>query len=203
IVARMQATIAGRHPLVLASTSRYRAELLESLALRFEAVAPAIDERARAFGGLAPDALAMSLARAKAEAVRGARPDAVVIGSDQVCALGEQRFDKPGTSERAVATLEALQGRTHVLWTALVVAGPEGLHEHLDETRLTMASFDRRALERYVARDLPLDCAGAYKLERLGAALFERIETRDASAVVGLPRIALAAILRRLGWELP
>lgn len=197
------AAITGPHPLVLASTSRYRASLLEGLGLQFEQVAPEVDERAPKFDGLAPRELALTLARAKAEAVRALRPDAVVIGSDQVCALGDRRFDQPGTFERAVETLTALAGETHELLTALVVLGPCDLFEHLDETRLTMRQHGRKALERYVARDDPLDCAGSYKLEAVGVLLFERINTRDASAIQGLPLMALGEALRRMGWQLP
>lgn len=199
----MSDLVTGPAPLVLASTSRYRAGLLDSLGLLYEQVAPEVDERAPRFDGLGPGELAATLARVKADAVRARRPDAVVLGSDQVCALGERRFDKPGTPERAVETLLALAGRTHTLWTALVVAGPSATSLHVDETRLTMAYHDRAALERYVARDRPLDCAGSYKLEALGAALFERVETRDPSAIVGLPKSALCAALRELGWPLP
>lgn len=201
--------IKGPLPLVLASTSRYRAKLLKDAGLAFEAHAPKVDERAPCFDGLAPETLSLVLARAKAAAVHRARPDAVVVGSDQVCALADRRFDQPGTVERAIATLEALSGRTHALFTSLVVLGPpndilaEGEFAHTDVTHLAMRELDRAAIERYVELDQPLDCAGSYKLESTGAFLFESVVSQDASAIQGLPMRALGRALRGFGWNLP
>jgi septum formation protein len=185
--------------LVLASTSRYRRELLARLGLPFRALAPACDEEALKVPGMAPEALAVRLARAKAESLRAAVPGAVIVGSVQIAAI----LGKPGTPERAEDQLARLAGRTHVLVTAVAVVHPGGLVEHLDVTRLTMRPLSRDQIARYVAADAPVDCAGAYKLEARGIALFSRIESEDHSAVTGLPLIALTTILASLGFPIP
>jgi septum formation protein len=190
-------------PLILASTSRYRAALLARLGLPFETVAPEVDERSLEEPGLEPRAAAERLARAKAAAVAARRPGAIVIGSDQVCAAGDQVLHKPGTRERAVEQLLALAGRTHELITAVAVQAPGRVLEHTDVSRLTMRPLERAALERYVDADQPLDCAGAYKLEERGVALFSRIECADASAITGLPLMALVEMLDSLGIVVP
>ena len=185
--------------LVLASTSPYRRALLGRLGLPFECVAPdGVDERAIQ---LPPRELVVALARAKAEAVAAMRPDAVVIGSDQAPAIGDRVLHKPGTAARAVAQLEALAGREHELLTAVcVIDGPSGRRfEHLDVHRLRLRPLRKAEIEDYVARDQPLDCAGAYKIEQLGIALMERIDGEDATAIVGLPLIAVCRILVDLG----
>ena len=189
--------------LVLASTSRYRRELMARLGLPFRAVAPACDEEALKVPGLAPAALATMLARAKAESLRAAEPGAVIIGSDQIAALGDVVLGKPGTAERAAAQLAMLAGRTHVLVTAVAVAHAGGVVEHVDVTRLTMRPLSPEQIARYVAADMPTDCAGAYKLEARGIALFSRIESEDHSAVTGLPLIALCTMLASLGFPVP
>lgn len=191
------------HPLILGSTSRYRRALLERLGLPFAAVAPACDEEALKLPGLAPQALAESLAEAKAASLVPGNPDAVIIGSDQVCALGDEVLHKPGTAARAVAQLARMRGREHRLITAMVVAHGERRWRHTDVTVLRMRDLDQAALERYVAADEPLDCAGAYKLECRGVTLFERIESADQSAIIGLPLIALSGILRGIGFQVP
>ena len=189
--------------LVLASTSPYRRALLERIGLPFQAVAPAVDEIGLQGAGLPPVELARELARAKARAGAAACPGAVVIGSDQVCALDDEVLSKPGSAERAVDQLLRLQGRAHELLTAVCVCHPGGEEEFLDRTVLHMRALDRAALSRYVDADQPLDCAGAYKLEAGGIALFEQIESDDHSAVTGLPLMTLIAVLTRLGLAIP
>jgi septum formation protein len=192
------------HPdLVLASTSRYRRELLARLGLPFRARPPACDEDALKRPDLAPVELASMLARAKAESLRGEEPGAVILGSDQVAAIDGEVLGKPGSAERAVAQLTRLAGREHVLVTAIAVAHLGGLVEHVDVTRLSMRPLSRAQIERYVAADQPLDCAGSYKLEARGIALFERIESADHTAIVGLPLIALTTALADLGFPIP
>lgn len=190
-------------PLVLASTSRYRREQLERLGLSFRAVAPPCDEEALKGTGIPPYELATTLARGKAESLRGAFPDAVIIGGDQLAEIDGHVLGKPGSADAAVEQLRRLAGRTHELVTALAVAHPGGIEQHLDVTRLTMRALTRPEIERYVAADDPVDCAGAYKLESRGIALFASIESADHSAITGLPLIALTTILRRLGYPLP
>lgn len=189
--------------LILASTSKYRRALLERLGLPFECVAPAVDEDAWKERGLAPEELARTLAREKALAVARERPAAVVIGSDQVCALGDEVLDKPGTRAVALERLGRLAGRTHRLVTAVCVARGDERLEFADVTRLSMRPLTAAQVARYVDADEPFDCAGGYKLETRGVALFERIESADQTAIVGLPLMALVAALDRFGFELP
>lgn len=190
-------------PLVLASTSRYRAALLARLGVDFEQVAPGVDERALETPDLDPRALAETLAEAKAAAVAAGRPGAIVIGSDQVCALGHEVLHKPGSVERARAMLASMGGRTHRLITAVAIHGPAGVQRHTDVAELTLRGLEPDEIERYVALDQPLDCAGAYKLESLGSALFESIRCDDHSAITGLPLLAVARLLRAQGLRIP
>lgn len=190
--------------LILASTSRYRQAQLERLGLPFETAAPGVDEDAFKSVGLSPRELAERLAIAKTEAVAAREPTAVVIGGDQVPAIGGGFLDKPETRERAIAQLERLGGRTHELITAIAVAeGGRVRHRHTDVTRLTMRSLSLAEIERYLDADQPWDCAGAYRIEARGIALFERIESDDHTAIQGLPMIALCSILRESGFALP
>lgn len=189
--------------LVLASTSPYRRELLQRLRVPFRCEAPGVDEAAVKARGLAPLALATELARAKALAVAARHPGAAVIGSDQVATIDGQTLDKPGTAERAAAQLQRLQGREHALLTAVAIAHPGGVAAFVDVTRLWMRSLTGEEIERYVAADRPLDCAGSYKVEGLGVALFSAISAEDQTAIVGLPLLRLAAELRQLGFAIP
>jgi septum formation protein len=193
--------------LVLASTSRYRRQLLERLGLPFRALAPACDEEALKDPALAPEALAEMLALAKARSLEAGLPGATIIGSDQVAAVrldaGWRMLGKPGSAARAVEQLELLAGREHVLITAMAVLDGGRVHAHTDVTRLRMRPLDRAQLERYVQADQPLDCAGAYKLEARGISLFEEVVSADHSAITGLPLIALTGILVRCGYAIP
>lgn len=195
-------------PLVLASTSRYRAALLARLGLSFEQVPSHVDERAHDadWDTLGPVEYALGLARAKAEAVAQRRRDAWVLGADQVGVLTVDgravRLDQPGTPERNVEQLVALSGRTHELVGAVVLLdGTTGRQTvHVDHQRLTMRAFTRSEAETYVARCAPLDCAGGYRIEDAGIALFERIAGDDPTGIEGLPLIAVARLLRAVGF---
>jgi septum formation protein len=187
--------------LVLASTSPYRRALLERLAIPFDCVAPGVDEAPRP--GEPPRDLALRLARAKAAAVAAARPGSVVIAGDQVVALDGQPLGKPGSPEAAAAQLRRLAGRCHELLTAVAILDGERSWEHLDATRLTMRPLDDAEIARYVERDRAWDCAGAYKIESLGIALFASIETSDPTAIVGFPLMAVAEALRSFGFRVP
>jgi septum formation protein len=191
--------------LVLASTSAYRRALLERLGVPFLCRAPRVDETAlkRDAAGLDPRALAERLARAKAESLAGEEPGAAVVGADQLVAFEGRVFGKPGDARRAVEQLLTFAGRPHELITALAVWSDGQVVEHTDVTTLWMRPLTRPEAERYVARDRPFDCAGSYKLEEGGIALFERIESRDHTAVTGLPLVALTTILRDLGFPIP
>ena len=153
--------------------------------------------------GIDPRALAETLAHAKAASLAVVEPDATVIGCDQVVSFQGQAFGKPGSVAGAVEQLNTMAGQVHELITAMVVVAGDRNFSHTDVTRLRMRRLSRGAIERNVAADQPLDCAGAYKLESRGIVLFERIESADYTAVTGLPLIALVTILRELGYEVP
>jgi septum formation protein len=189
--------------LILASTSRYRRDLLARLGLPFRCMAPEVDESA--FGELASDPaeLVRTLALAKAEAVAAGHPGAVVIGSDQLAAFEGQVLGKPGTTEKAVSQLLLLAGREHQLLTAVALADANGVEIHLDVARLWVRSLTHLEATRYVETERPLDCAGSYKIEGLGIALFDRIECADQTAIIGLPLLAVCKMLRARGFNLP
>jgi septum formation protein len=192
----------------LASTSRYRKELLERLRLAFSCIAPGADETPRPEE--APLALVARLARAKASAVASQHPNAWVIGSDQVAvrvdvAGAESTLGKPGTEARCVEQLQSCSGHAILFLTAVAVMRQEGnmLIEFIDSTRVKFRVLDEATVERYVAKERPLDCAGGFKSEGLGITLCESIDSADPSALIGLPLIRLSAALRSAGFELP
>lgn len=189
--------------IILGSTSRYRAELLRRLLDRFEQRAPGTDESERP--GEAPAARALRLAVAKAEAAGHGLDDALVIGSDQVAELDGAILDKPGSVERAHAQLAASSAREVRFHTAMCLLDTRNGHRatHIDLTRVQFRSLDDAEIAHYVAREQPLDCAGSFKCEGLGISLFERIDNSDPSALIGLPLIALARLLREAGISLP
>lgn len=187
--------------LVLASTSRYRHALLHRLRIPFDVAAPEVDERE--LPGEAPAATACRLADAKARAVAARYEDALVIGSDQVADANGIAISKPGDHESAVAQLNALSGRTIVFHTAvaLVDAATGRGQRRLVDVRSTFRTLSPAAIEHYLRREAPYDCAGAVKSEALGIALFERIESDDPTALIGLPLIALTDMLRAEGLD--
>jgi septum formation protein len=190
--------------LVLASTSPYRRELLTRLGIPFHAVAPACDEEQLKDPQLGPRMLAQVLAREKALSVVAEQPGRFVLGCDQLVELDGKVLGKPGTPERALQQLTQLSGRAHRLITAFALVTPDGtLDEHLDIHSLQMRKLSTDELARYAAHDKPFDCAGSYKIESQGIALFERIEGDDFTAITGLPLIALATRLRGYGFPVP
>ncbi|MEZ4394025.1 MAG: nucleoside triphosphate pyrophosphatase [Polyangiales bacterium] len=199
------APLVGVVRLVLASTSRYRRALIQRLGVEVTCVAAACDEEAlkRGLDHLPVPQRAVSLARAKAESVARLFPDALIIGSDQIAELDGEALDKPGTPARAVAQLARLSGRAHRLHTAVAVHhAPSGRTEvELEGHTLTLRALSRAAIERYVARDAPLDCCGSYRVESLGIALFEGIEGADPTAIEGLPLMRLTALLADFGVD--
>jgi 7-methyl-GTP pyrophosphatase len=191
--------------LILASTSPYRRTLVERLGVPFRCVAPQIDEEALKsdLNAATPRELAERLALAKAASIARSEPDAAVIGGDQVVAFDDRILGKPGTREQAVAQLRMMSGRSHELITSLVVLHRERAYAHTNVTILALRLLTLDEISRYVEADRPLDCAGSYKLEARGIALFERIDSDDHSAIVGVPLIALTTILRTLGFAIP
>ena len=187
--------------LVLASTSRYRRELLARLRLPFDVEAPEVDERPLA--GEAPGAMASRLALAKASAVGGRHAEAVVIGSDQVADLDGQGLGKPGDHERATAQLRAMRGRVVVFQTAVaVVCAATGFAESaLVPITVRMRALSDAEIERYLRAEAPYDCAGSAKIETLGIALVESVASDDPTALIGLPLIQVSALLRAAGLD--
>lgn len=188
--------------LILASTSVYRRELLSRLQIPFETARPDTDETP--LPGESPEALARRLARAKATEVAARNPDAWVIGSDQVAELDGRPLGKPGGHEAAVAQLTAMSGQPVRFHTGLCLAraGGEAL-EALDLTTVRFRTLAPDEIERYLQAERPYDCAGSFKSEGLGIGLFEAIENRDPTALIGLPLIATARLLREAGVRQP
>jgi septum formation protein len=189
--------------LVLGSTSTYRRQLLERLGIAFTVAAPHVDEEP--LPGELPVDLVQRLARDKAEAVARRHPHSLVIGSDQLALCGQDVLGKPGSGERAVAQLKALSNQRVVFHTAVhVINTATNTHDsHLDLTTVHFRQLAEDEIRRYVARDKPYDCAGGFKVESLGVALFNRVESQDPTALVGLPLIWLANALRKHGFPLP
>jgi septum formation protein len=189
--------------LVLASTSRYRCELLARLGLAFETARPAADEAP--LPGETPAATALRLSAEKAKSVAPQFPDALVVGSDQVADCGGRPVGKPGDHARAVEQLTQLSGRTVVFHTgvALLDTASGRCTSALVDVRSTFRTLSREEIESYLRREQPYDCAGSVKSEALGITLFDRIESDDPSALVGLPLIKLAAMLRDAGVRVP
>lgn len=188
-------------PLVLGSTSRYRRELLSRFRVPFETDAPRVDETPHA--GETPAALALRLALEKGREVAARHPQAIVIGADQVCDLDGEALGKPGTHERAVAQLRRLSGRTAVFQTALAVLRPSTGFERaeLAPVRVHFRVLADAEIEHYLRLEQPYDCAGSAKCETLGIALLASIHSDDPTALVGLPLIRTAALLREAGLD--
>jgi septum formation protein len=190
-------------PLILASSSPYRRELLARLRLAFESIPPEVPEEH--LEGESPADRSLRLALAKAQAVARLHPGALVIGSDQVAAVGEQLLGKPGDAARCRAQLGTLSGKTARYYTACALLGVNaGVRlAHVDTTTVVFRPLSAAEIERYVACEQPYDCAGGFKAEGLGVALFECIESQDPTALIGLPLIWLAGALRGAGYHLP
>lgn len=187
--------------LLLASTSPYRRELLEKLGLPMKTQAPICDEDAFKQQILDPVKLATTLAFEKAKSLATAQN--IVIGGDQLVALGSQIFGKPHTFAKACEQLAQMSGKTHDLITAVCVFNKEKPYPILNITRLKMRTLTTEQIENYVRRDQPLDSAGAYKIEKSGLTLFEKIECEDFSAIQGLPLLALTTLLSQWGFSIP
>ncbi|HUN90820.1 MAG TPA: Maf family nucleotide pyrophosphatase [Burkholderiaceae bacterium] len=188
-------------PIVLASTSRYRRQLLQRLRLPFDVVAPAVDETA--LPGEAPEATAVRLATRKAIDGARQRPGGIVIGSDQVADLEGRAIGKPGDFANAVAQLEAMSARQVVFHTALAVLDSRSGALHVDNvpTFVTYRHLDRAAIETYLRLDEPFDCAGSARIESLGVCLAESVRSDDPTALVGLPLIRLVGLLQACGFD--
>ena len=183
--------------LILASTSPYRRNLLERLDVEFSAVAPDYEEEHDL--DLPPDRLVVELAARKAKSLAGRFPDDLIIGSDQVAELDGRILLKPGSIEKAKAQLKELSGRTHRLLTGLAVLQPSTgrLETALDVHHMTLRDLTDEEISRFVESEKPLDCAGAYKVEGPGIALFESMSGDDYTGIIGLPLTKLVGLLKR------
>ena len=189
--------------LVLASTSIYRRQLLERFGLPFETSSPQVDETR--LPGETPEHLAQRLALAKARDVSRLRSDALVIGSDQVAALGAEIFGKPGSIENAVTQLQRMSGQEVLFHTAVALIDGRNGYEQCENilTRVRFRPLGESEIRRYLEREPALDCAGSAKCEGLGITLLDALSGSDPTAIIGLPLITLARMLRATGVELP
>lgn len=187
--------------LVLASSSKYRHELLSRLNIPFEAQSPAINEDDFKKFKLTPPALAQFLAFKKAESL--VAPQTWIIGSDQLGHLEGEFLEKPHTAENAFKQLRFMSGKTIELITAVCLINEKEKIEFTDTTRLTLHPLSDEQIKRYIEADQPLDCAGSFKIEKLGIALFSKIECQDFTAIQGLPLLWLSQQLRKLGFTTP
>lgn len=187
--------------LVLASTSRYRRELLSRLLVPFEVLAPDVDETP--LPGESPSATALRLSVLKAQAAAASWPDALIIGSDQVLMLGEAQLGKPGNYANAFAQLKAMQGRAMVFHTALTLLNSRtGRTQTRDvPTTVHIRRLSDAQIAAYLEKEKPYDCAGSAKSESLGIALMERMDSADPTALIGLPLMALTGMLANEGFD--
>lgn len=188
--------------LILASTSRYRAALLGRLGFPFDAQAPEVDETP--ITDESPADTAARLSREKASAVAARHTDAWVIGSDQLAERNGQPLGKPGDRAHAIEQLASMAGQVIAFHTAVcLVRGGHVAGLHLDRTLVCFRALSRGEIQRYVDAERPFDCAGSFKSEGLGITLFDRIESTDPTALIGLPLIGTARLLRDVGFALP
>lgn len=189
--------------LVLASTSRYRRELLNRLNIPFEVAAPNTDETP--LPGETPQALALRLASAKARAVQDVWPDALIIGSDQVAFVGNVILSKPGNFDNAAVQLKLMRGKAVHFFTALCLLNSRSGQQQTALVPVTvhMREYSDVQLERYLHAEEPYDCAGSARIEGLGITLVAKLEGDDPNALIGLPLIALCDMLRNEGLDLP
>ena len=194
---------AAPRPLILASTSRYRAALLERFGIEFTTQNPKVDEGEHP--GESPRGRAFRLSEAKSEAVAAQHPGAVIIGGDQVPATSTTILHKPGNAANCREQLKLLSGSTAEFYTSCTVRCFEtGVKlSHVDTTAVKLRPLSDDEIDRYIAREQPFDCAGGFKAEALGIVLFDRIDTEDPTAIVGLPLIWLAGALRAVGYAVP
>lgn len=188
--------------LILASSSPYRAELLARLGLPFRSIGPNVDETP--LSGEFPAALTRRLANAKADEVARHSPHVWVIGSDQVADLEGRILGKPGNHANAVEQLRSMSGRTVHFHTSVCLRSYDGRRlQALDITTVRFRALGADEIDRYVEAEQPFDCAGSFKCESLGISLFKEIQSRDPTALVGLPLIATAGLLRAAGFAVP
>lgn len=193
--------------LILASTSRFRADQLKRLSVEFNQVASGVDETKAKSEKLSPIDLSRALAKQKTDAVLERHPVNLVIGGDQVCALGNQILGKPGSRDRAVAQLLKMQGKSHQLLTSICIRGFGVNGVYIDELYTNVATLHMKPLSyeqalRYVNAENPIECCGSYMLENKGIALFDKIECDDYTAIIGMPLMFITRVLEKAGYQL-
>ncbi len=186
-------------PLILASTSPYRKQLLERLGILFATASPDVDESR--LPGEPPETMVRRLSEVKARAVATQHPNALIIGSDQMAVCGEDVLGKPGSHEKATAQLAHLSGKRVTFFTGLCLYNSVSGHAQLDVVpfHVMFRTLDSTMIENYLKREQPYNCAGSFKSEGLGTALFERLEGDDPTALIGLPLIRLTRMLENEG----
>lgn len=187
---------------ILASTSPYRKLLLERISLDVKCVAPLCDENVYKNKNIAPAELATKLSELKLDSIRDLYPNDIIIAGDQVAALGEEVLSKPGDVENAVLQLNKLSGNTHKLFTAITVAYKDRSETIVNETTLQMKELSEHQIRNYVNHDKPFDCAGSYKIESKGIALFNKIDSTDHTAIIGIPLMELSILLEQFNVDL-
>jgi septum formation protein len=189
--------------LILASSSKYRKLLLQRFGLPFDCYSPEIDETAQV--DESPTDLVSRLALQKARAISESYPQSVVIGSDQLAVFKHKIIGKPGNHQTASKQLASFSGEVVEFLTAVSVVHDESgfTEQYTDRTQVCFRDLQNEEIERYLLKEKPFDCAGAFKAESLGIVLFERITSEDPTALIGLPLIRTAAMLRRAGLKLP
>ncbi|MGK0500866.1 MAG: MAF protein [Oceanicoccus sp.] len=190
-------------PLILASSSIYRQQLLARLGLTFQSHSPDIDETPIA--GETAAQLVLRLAQQKAQTLTGQYEDALIIGSDQVASLGQQILSKPGNHSNALKQLAACSGKTVTFYTGLALLNStnQQLQSCVEPFSVQFRTLSTQAIERYLQHEQPYDCAGSFKMEGLGISLFERLSGDDPNSLVGLPLIQLVTMLANEGIDVP
>ncbi len=197
----MSATSPDHRPLILASTSPFRRDLLARLGLPFTVQAPDVDETPQ--DGEDASALVARLATRKARAVARQHPEALIVGSDQAAVLDGEIIGKPGAHERAAAQLRRASGRTLTFYTGLCLLDSRSDRQQVavEPFRVVFRTLTESRIESYLCREQPYHCAGSFKSEGLGIALFERLEGDDPTSLIGLPLIRLTRMLEAAGVE--
>lgn len=188
-------------PLILASGSPYRAQMLDRLGLPFSTATSGIDETPET--NEVPEALVRRLALGKAKQIAQQHPDALIIGADQVSVLDGEILGKPGSRERAISQIQRMSGNRVDYLSGIALVGPDIEQIDIVSTRLTYRVLEQAEIDRYVDRDQPFDCAGAMRSESLGIALLESLSSDDPTALIGMPLIRIAQWLRSAGYEIP
>ncbi len=189
--------------IILASTSPYRARLLEQIGINFTAAAPEFVERDHRSSP--PEQTARQFAEEKARSLSPQYPNSLIIGSDQTASLENHILTKPGSVENACRQLQACSGKTVLFHTGLAVLNSQSgrLQLSVDTTTVKFRNLSSEAIERYITKELPLDCCGSFKIEGLGITLFESINGKDPNSLIGLPLIDLISALKQEGLEIP